>query len=147
MLKARTCLLSRLCGVIACLTFHPAGAVYLLGVDDAEGPNSVSIARSLDGGVTWNRSAVLPAPAGCHWATGGMGLGLLGRGSRACCRQDAVPHANPCCIMTHHEPRHAMLSHFPFTTCHAHSHTASGHAMPLHFHAMLCHTMPCCSQP
>lgn len=47
-----------------------AGAAYLLGVDDAEGPNSVSIARSTDGGVSWNRSALLPAPAGCHWATG-----------------------------------------------------------------------------
>ena len=47
-----------------------AGAAYLLGVDDAEGPNSVSIARSTDGGASWNRSSLLPAPAGCHWATG-----------------------------------------------------------------------------
>lgn len=47
-----------------------AGALYLVGNDDGEGANAVSIARSTDGGATWNRSAVLAAPPGCTWGTG-----------------------------------------------------------------------------
>ena len=47
------------------------GALYLVGVDDTEGPrNSVSVARSLDGGRSWNASAVAAAPPGCTWGTG-----------------------------------------------------------------------------
>lgn len=53
--------------------FVHRGAAYLVGVDDGEGANALSVQRSWDGGATWNRSAVLPAPPGCQWATGARG--------------------------------------------------------------------------
>lgn len=58
-----------------CTPCRPAGAVHLLGTDgdDYGAPNAVSVARSTDGGATWNRSAVLPAPPGCRFASGAGG--------------------------------------------------------------------------
>lgn len=80
-----------------------AGAVYLLGVDDAEGPNAISIARSWDGGASWNRTALLPAPPGCQWATGaarpGRGfVAALGTPQRwrSAVRPGCLHSASPC---------------------------------------------------
>jgi hypothetical protein len=48
-----------------------AGALYMLGADDSYSwRNGVSIARSSDGGFTWNRSTVMQPPPGCQFGTG-----------------------------------------------------------------------------
>jgi hypothetical protein len=62
-----------------------AGALYLLGTDDMYSfRNAVSIARSLDGGLTWNRSSLMAPPPGCQFATGARGCWAGRRaGSRA----------------------------------------------------------------
>ncbi|PSC68514.1 glycosyl hydrolase [Micractinium conductrix] len=58
--------------------FVHRGAVYLLGTDDDAGANGVSMARSLDGGITWNQSVVLRPPPGCSFATGTVPVLLQG---------------------------------------------------------------------
>ena len=82
-----------------------AGAAYLLGLDDSDGSNSLSVARSTDGGASWNRSgAVLPAPAGCRWATG-----AAGDASSGCCMQLMLHTVAPCHTVLHNGmPCHAL---------------------------------------
>jgi hypothetical protein len=67
-----------------------AGAVYMLGLNTDQGGNAVSVARSTDGGLTWNQSNVLPAPPGCTFATGEWVLGW----EAGCCEQAIAVRAD-----------------------------------------------------
>jgi hypothetical protein len=51
----------------------------MLGLNTDQGGNAVSVARSTDGGLSWNQSDVLSAPPGCTFASGGcIPCGWLG---------------------------------------------------------------------